>query len=110
MGLSRYATLSAILTSLCIGAPVTAQSSDDACLSVGEAFSRAAVRAPEVQIASARAGEAFADVTQAKSLFRPRLSGFGRSGAGDTGIVDSGVSNQVGARASQRIFDFGSKR
>ena len=51
--------------------------------------------------------EASADVTQARSLFQPRVSGFGRSGAGNTGIVDSGVSNQVGARASQRIFDFG---
>ena len=103
----RSAALVAIFGSLSIGAPAMAQNSDDACLSVGEAFSRAATRAPSVQIASARADEAFADVTAAKSLFRPRLSGFGRSGAGNTGIVDSGVSNQVGARASQRIFDFG---
>lgn len=84
-----------------------AQVSGDACISIGEAFQRAATRAPVFQIANARVGEASADVTEARSLFRPRVSGFGRSGAGDTGIVDSGVSNQVGARASQRIFDFG---
>jgi len=87
--------------------PSFSQTPSDACISIGEAFQRASTRAPNFQIAKARLGEASADVTEAKSLFRPRVSGFGRSGAGDTGIVDSGVSNQVGARASQRVFDFG---
>jgi len=103
----RCVALAAICISLSAGAPAMAQTADEVCLTFGEAFTRAATRAPSFQIATARADEAFADVTAAKSLYRPRLSGFGRSGAGNTGIVDSGVSNQLGARASQRIFDFG---
>ena len=103
----RISLLTAFFAATLIDSSALAQTSNEACISIGEAFQLAATRAPNFRVASARVNEASADVTQARSLFQPRVSGFGRSGAGDTGIVDSGVSNQVGARASQRIFDFG---
>jgi len=77
------------------------------CLRLDDVLQLSAARAPSVLIARGFESEADSQIKQAKSLFRPRVSAFGRSGAGDTGIVDSGVSNQVGLRASQRIFDFG---
>ena len=86
------------------------QFENDTCISFGEAFSRSAKEASAVQIANARIGEAEADYSEAKSLFRPRVTGFGRSGAGSTSVVDSAISNQLGLRASQRIFDFGDSK
>ena len=103
----KYILPIAFSLSLSVSGKAYAQFADLNCLSFGDAFKRASANAPNVQIATARIGEAQADYTAAQSLFRPRVTGFGRSGAGDTGIVDSGVSNQVGARASQRLFDFG---
>lgn len=77
------------------------------CLSLDDVMQLSATRSPSVLISRGFEAEADTQITQAKSLFRPRVSAFGRSGAGDTGIVDSGVSNQAGLRASQRVFDFG---
>lgn len=77
------------------------------CLSLGDALALGAQLGPEVATAQARLAGAEASLTEARSLFRPQVSGFVRSAVGDTGLIDSRVENQVGVRASQRVFDFG---
>jgi len=77
------------------------------CLSFDTALSLSASRDPNVLISKASEQEADAAIIDARALYRPQVSAFGRTGAGDTGAVDIGVSNQVGVRASQRIIDFG---
>ena len=97
-------------------APVAAQtnlppnSSTQNCLRFDDVLRLSSERDPSVIIAQAQETEADAEIKEAKSLFRPQISAFGRSGFGDTGVVDSSVSNQVGLRASQRIFDFGDSK
>jgi outer membrane protein len=80
------------------------------CLSLDETLELAADRDPQVMRALAREADFEARVTEARALRRPTLSAFGRSGFGDTSVVDNQVSNQVGLRLSQRIFDFGDSR
>jgi len=77
------------------------------CLTLENVLQLSADRSPSVLIARGLESEADSVIKEAKSLYLPRVSAFGRSGVGDTGIVDSGVSNQSGLRASQRVFDFG---
>lgn len=77
------------------------------CLGLEDAMGLSAHRAPSVLIALAEEEAAEASVMEAKSLFRPRVSAFGRTGAGDLSAVDSVVSNQFGVQVSQRIYDFG---
>lgn len=77
------------------------------CLSLQKALKLAANKAPTVLTAEGREEEAAANLKEAKGLFLPRINAFNRAGVGDTSIVDSGVSNQIGLQASQRIFDFG---
>lgn len=77
------------------------------CLSYEDALSLSAQRDPNVAIARAAETEADAGIKDARSLFRPQVSAFARSGFGDTGVTDTSVSNQVGLRASQRVLDFG---
>ena len=108
-----------LTTSLLSMLPVLAHSQDaivepdtiaGQCLPIGTVIDLARKNSPDAGIARAQIGEAEADITAAKKLFSPQLSVFGRSGVGDTGITDSGVSNQIGFRASQRIFDFGDSK
>lgn len=80
------------------------------CLSFEETLELAARSDPNVVAARAERREATADLKEARSLSRPQLSGFGRSGLGDVGAVNSVVQNQFGLRASQRIYDFGDAR
>ena len=80
------------------------------CLSFGDAMERAASQDPDVEAARAEKREAMADLKEARSLTRPQLTGFGRTGVGDVGAVNSVVQNQFGLRASQRIYDFGDAR
>jgi len=82
----------------------------DTCLTLNETLQLAAERDPQVMRALAREADFEARVTEAKALRRPTLSAFGRSGFGDTSVVDNQVSNQVGLRLSQRVFDFGDSR
>jgi len=84
--------------------------STQSCLRFEDVLKLSAERDPSVIIAKARQSEADSGVKEAKSLFRPQVSAFGRSGLGDTGVIDSSISNQVGLRASQRIFDFGDSK
>lgn len=79
----------------------------ESCLSFNDVLKLSAERDPSVIIAKAQERAADAEIKDAKSLFRPQISAFGRSGFGDTGLIDSSISNQTGLRASQRVFDFG---
>ncbi|MEP3655566.1 MAG: TolC family protein [Litorimonas sp.] len=65
---------------------------------------------PTVAIALSDLDAANAGLTEAKSLRRPQVSAFTQSGFGDEGLVNSAIENQVGLRASQRLFDFGDSR
>lgn len=80
------------------------------CLSFGEAMELAASQDPNVEAARAEKREAAADLKEARSLTRPQLTGFGRTGLGDVGAVNGVVQNQFGLRASQRLYDFGDAR
>ena len=82
----------------------------EACLSFKTALRLAAANNPNVSIAQSDLEAARAGLTEAKSLRRPQVSVFTRSGIGDEGLVNSTIANQVGLRASQRIFDFGDSR
>lgn len=81
-----------------------------ACLSLNDVMAKAARTSPEVATRKALQREAEADVTSAKSLFRPQISTFARAGTGDVGLVDSTIQSQVGLRVTQRLFDFGNAR
>ena len=85
-------------------------SSTQSCLRFEDVLKLSAERDPSVIIAKAQESEADAEIKEAKSLFRPQISAFGRSGFGDTGVIDSSISNQLGVRASQRVFDFGDSK
>ena len=93
-------------------AQVTGQSStaSSQCLTFTEALAQASRVAPSVGTATARLAESEAELMQARSLFRPQVSSFARTGLGDTGLTDSRIENQVGIRVSQRVFDFGDSR
>lgn len=80
------------------------------CLTLQTAMTVSARRDPSVLLAQAEQASADADLAQARSLFRPQISSFARTGAGDVGLVDSVLQNQIGLRASQRVFDFGDAR
>lgn len=84
-----------------------AQSAPLSCLGFEDAMLSARLSDPAVETVRAEKRQAEADVTEAKSLYRPQISAFGRTGVGDTGIIDTTVQNQVGLRAEQRIYDFG---
>lgn len=88
----------------------TAGASAQGCDPLVESMQIAAETAPEVSVAQARVQRAEADLAEARSLRRPQLSTFGRSGVGDTGLTTNQNDNQVGLRLSQRVFDFGDAR
>ena len=77
------------------------------CLSIQNAIQLSVQRDPDVLVAQQAEESAAASVTEARALYRPSVSVFGRSGFGDAGAVDNSVSSQIGLRASQRVFDFG---
>ena len=111
-GLYLATSLFCILPALAHGQNVFVETDRTAeqCLPIGTIIDLSKQNSPEVNIAQAQIGEAESDITAAKKLFEPQLSVFGRSGVGSTGITDSGVSNQIGVRASQRVFDFGDSK
>ncbi len=77
------------------------------CLTLEQALNLSAQRDPAIAIASAREKEADAELENARSLFRPQVSAFARTGAGNAGLVNSVLQNQFGLSASQRVVDFG---
>lgn len=117
-------TVKVICTSLLVlsigrSHPVSAQVQEDvfaplsmppACLELRSALDLAAETDPNVMRSLAQEADFEARITEARALRRPNLSGFGRSGIGDTSVVDNAVSNQIGLQLSQRIFDFGDSR
>lgn len=94
-----------IICFLCIANVV--QAAGNECLNFEDALLLTSQRDPSVLSALAQQDEAEAGVKEAGSLNKPKLSAFGRTGAGDVGVVDSNIQNQVGARLSQRVIDFG---
>lgn len=80
------------------------------CLSLETVMTLSARRDPSVLLAQAERVAADADLAEARSLFRPQVSTFARTGVGDVGLVDSALQNQIGLRASQRVYDFGDAR
>lgn len=80
------------------------------CLEFNAALALAAAADPQVLKSIAREYDYEARLTEAKALRRPVLSAFGRSGVGDTSVIDNAVSNQIGLQLSQRVFDFGDAR
>jgi len=80
------------------------------CIGFPAALRLAAENNPAVSIARSDLDAASAGLTEAKSLRRPQVSAFTQSGFGDEGLVNSAIENQVGLRASQRVFDFGDSR
>lgn len=104
--------LTTIICSSATFAQVTGQPSatSSQCLTFMDALAQAARVAPNVGTAAARLAESEAELMQARSLFRPQVSSFARTGLGDTGLTDSRIENQFGIRVSQRVFDFGDSR
>lgn len=104
--------LTTIVCSSATFAQVTGQPSatSSQCLTFMDALAQAARVAPNVGTAAARLAESEAELMQARSLFRPQVSSFARTGLGDTGLTDSRIENQFGIRVSQRVFDFGDSR
>ena len=80
------------------------------CIGFSTALRLAADNNPAVAIALSELDAASAGLIEAKSLRRPQVSAFTQSGFGDEGLVNSAIENQVGLRASQRLFDFGDSR
>ena len=100
----------ALTASIALALPVSAQAKPASCQLFTDAITNAANNDPQTQIARADLENARANLQQAKSLRRPQISSFGRTGIGDNGLVDSQIENQVGLRASQRVIDFGDSR
>jgi outer membrane protein TolC len=82
----------------------------EGCLSLAQVREAAAREAPSVALAQARADEAEAALDATRSVRRPQVSAFARTSAGDTGLTDSAIENQIGLRASIRVYDFGASR
>lgn len=81
-----------------------------ACLPIAEAMEAAAHASPDVAVAQAQIAGAKADLRLAQSLTRPQVSSFARTQTGDGGLTGNAIDNQVGLRASQRLWDFGDAR
>ena len=80
------------------------------CLPIADAMQAAASASPDVAVAQAQIAGAKADLQLARSLSRPQVSSFARTQAGDGGLTGNAIDNQVGLRASQRLWDFGDAR
>ncbi|MEM9739290.1 MAG: TolC family protein [Pseudomonadota bacterium] len=84
--------------------------SEPVCKRLLDVMSLAARRSPDVAVAEAEIAGRRADVTSARALSRPQVSAFARTQTGDAGLTGNTFDNQVGLRASQRIYDFGDAR
>lgn len=80
------------------------------CLPLADAMQAAAIASPDVAIAEAQIAGAKADLRLARSLSSPQVSSFARTQTGDGGLTGNAIDNQVGLRASQRLWDFGDAR
>lgn len=99
------------LLSVCVVmASSTAAAQAQSCMSLSELMRVGIGQSPEVAVAQSRLDQAEADIDEARSLRRPQVTSFGRTGVGDTGLTSSQIENQVGVRVSQRVYDFGDSR
>lgn len=99
------------LLSVCVVmASLTAAAQAQSCMSLSELMRVGIGQSPEVAVAQSRLDQAEADIDEARSLRRPQVTSFGRTGVGDTGLTSSQIENQVGVRVSQRVYDFGDAR
>lgn len=87
-----------------------ARASAQGCMTFASALSTASERDPGVHKAQADLRGARADMDMAKSLSRPQISAYARSSSGEQGATNAAFNNEVGLRASQRLFDFGDAR
>ena len=90
--------------------PLAFAQTPDTCMGLRQAMEIASKSDPAVATTQAREREADANVQDTKSLYRPQISAFARTGVGDVGLIDSAIQNQIGLSASQRIIDFGDAR
>ena len=90
--------------------PLSFAQTPDGCMGLRQAMELASKSDPAVATSQAREREADANIQDAKSLYRPQLSAFARTGIGDVGLIDSAIQNQIGLSASQRVIDFGDAR
>ena len=81
-----------------------------ACLSFPDALYLNARLDPQIGQARSEQERAKARLSQVKSDARPRLSSYGRTASGETGLVDGRTENQVGVVLSQRLYDFGQNK
>lgn len=105
---SKIFTAALIVSSLTLFP--AAQAQNGTCTTLEQALRLSVLNSPEVDTAKADRDRARADLTDARSAFRPQVSAFARTQAGDRGLTSSGTENTVGLRASQRLFDFGASR
>lgn len=80
------------------------------CDSIENVMELSGARSPSVLASTAAIERARSDASIARSLNRPQLSVFGRTQTGDNGLTGNAFENQVGLRASQRLYDFGDAR
>lgn len=80
------------------------------CTSLETVMKLSAERSPSVSASAAQVDRARSEATIARSLNRTQLSVFGRTQTGDGGLTGNALENQIGLRASRRIFDFGDAR
>lgn len=99
-----------LLSACVVMASSTAAAQAQSCMSLSELMRVGIGQSPEVAVAQSRLDQAEADIDEARSLRRPQVTSFGRTGVGDTGLTSSQIENQVGVRVSQRVYDFGDSR
>ncbi len=90
----------------------SAQEVDDSamCLAFPDALFLNARLDPQIGEARTQQERAAARLSQIKSDSRPRLSSYGRTASGQSGLVDGRTENQVGVVLSQRLYDFGQNK
>ncbi|MDM3871340.1 TolC family protein [Porticoccus sp. W117] len=98
------------LIAFALFASATSAVAEQSCLSFEQTLALSAKLDPAVAVARARSREAASDLREAKSLYKPQINAFGRTGSGNTDVVDSTIQNQIGLRISQRVLDFGDAR
>lgn len=98
------------LSACVVMASSTSVAQAQSCMSLSELMRVGIGQSPEVAVAQSRLDQAEADIDEARSLRRPQVTSFGRTGVGDTGLTSSQIENQVGVRVSQRVYDFGDSR
>lgn len=97
--------MSVVLIAIVTSAWAVAEAQE--CLDLRSAITLALDRAPLVDAASEAINQAQSEEQIARSEWRPQLSAFARSAAGEGGLSDTQIENQAGIRVSQRLYDFG---